>query len=122
MGWERYLRMNWATAAEFNDLEAKLAQQRHKYVVKTVEQHARIAELEADLGRVALLARSLADVCLKKGLLSEAELHAQMLASDLEDGIGDQRLDPKVVMPGESKLADLEPLVTKPRIPPRKRL
>lgn len=89
---------------------------------KTSVERAR--ELEYDLGRVALLARALAEVCLKKGLLSQAELGAMLLEVDIADGAGDGSLDPRVVMPGESKLADLEPYRPPPqrvRKKPRRR-
>jgi len=69
----------------------------------------RIEALEDDLGRVALLARALADLCLSKGLLTKEELVRQLLQADLADGKQDQRLQAKVVMPGESKPADKEP-------------
>ena len=83
---------------------------------RTSAQHAR--ELEHSLWRVALLARALAEVCLKKGLLSESELGAMLAEVDMADGVGDGILDPWVVMPGESKLADLK---AHPPPPPRVR-
>jgi hypothetical protein len=75
---------------------------------KTGAQHAR--ELEDDLGRVALLARALAEVCLQKGLMTREELGRMIEQVDMADGSLDGKLDPKVTLPGESKLAELEPL------------
>ena len=83
----------------------------------------RTRALEDDLARVALLARSLAELCLEKGLLTEAELGRKIVEVDLADGVGDGRLDPAVALPGEQKLAKLEPLPERPivRRKPRKR-
>ena len=74
---------------------------------KTATERAR--QLEDDLARVALLTRSLAELCLKKGLFTRAELRAMLLAVDFADGTQDGGLEPSVLMPGEQKLADLEP-------------
>src|SRR5688572_21527763 len=74
---------------------------------KTAADRAR--ELEDDLGRVALLARALAEVCIRKGLMTEAEVGQVLKEVDLADGSADGKLDPSVLLPGESKLADLEP-------------
>lgn len=54
---------------------------------------ARIAQLEDDLGRVALLTRALMDAVLKKGLLSQVEIAEMMTKADLSDGTRDGKLD-----------------------------
>jgi hypothetical protein len=81
-----------------------------------------VQDLERDLGRVALVARSLAELCIRKGVFSAEEFEAQFRESDLADGVSDGRLDPKVVKPGEQKLADLKPIPREPTpAPPKKR-
>jgi len=54
---------------------------------------ARVAQLEDDLGRVALLTRALMDAVLKKGLLSQVEIAEMMTKADLSDGERDGKLD-----------------------------
>jgi hypothetical protein len=76
---------------------------------------ARIERLERDLGRVALVARTLADLCIAKGVFNGDEFEAHFREADLADGIGDDRLDASVAKPGERKLAELKPLADKPR-------
>jgi hypothetical protein len=59
----------------------------------------RVADLEGDLGRVALLARALMDACIKKGLLTQLEIAQMLRAIDASDGVEDGRLDPKMYRP-----------------------
>ncbi len=54
---------------------------------------ARVAQLEDDLGRVALLTRALIDAVLKKGLLTQVDLAEMMAKADLSDGVRDGKLD-----------------------------
>ncbi|HZE98417.1 MAG TPA: hypothetical protein VE981_15400 [Planctomycetota bacterium] len=54
---------------------------------------ARVAQLEDDLGRVALLTRAMMDAILKKGLLSQVELAEMMTKADMSDGTRDGKLD-----------------------------
>jgi hypothetical protein len=107
-------------ASDVEQLEQRLGKSLTSARKSRVSHGRRIRELESGLGRVALLARSLAELCLAKGLITAEELRAQMLATDMEDGAGDGRLDPQVAHPGESKLADLEP-IRPPTKPGRKR-
>jgi len=53
----------------------------------------RIAQLEDDLGRVALLTRALMDAILKKGVLSQVEIAEMMTKADMSDGTRDGKLD-----------------------------
>ena len=62
---------------------------------------ARVADLEADLGRVALLARALMDACIKKGVLSQLDIAQMLWAIDASDGVEDGRLDPKMLRGGK---------------------
>ncbi len=121
MGLEGYFLHDFFTAREFNDLEERLRRERFFERRRRDAQHRQIEETEDELGRVALLARSLAELCIAKGLITTDELRKQMLATDLEDGQGDGKLDPRVVMPGESKLADLDPIEPSPAKRPKKK-
>jgi len=56
-------------------------------------QEARIAQLEDDLGRVALLTRALMDAILKKGILTQVEIAEMMTKADMSDGTRDGKLD-----------------------------
>ena len=58
---------------------------------------ARVADLESDLGRVALLARALMDACIKKGVVSQLDIAQMLRAIDASDGVEDGRLDPKML-------------------------
>ena len=53
----------------------------------------RVKQLEADLGRVALLTQALMDAILKKGVLSQIEIAEMMTQVDMSDGVRDGRLD-----------------------------
>jgi hypothetical protein len=53
----------------------------------------RMAQLEDDLGRVALLTRALMDAILKKGVLSQVDIAEMMTKADLLDGERDGKLD-----------------------------
>jgi hypothetical protein len=58
---------------------------------------ARVAQLEDDLGRVALLTRALMDAILKKGVLSQIEIAEMMTKADMSDGERDGKLDLKTL-------------------------
>jgi hypothetical protein len=53
----------------------------------------RVAQLEDDLGRVALLTRALMDAILKKGVLTQLEVAEMMTKADMADGERDGKLD-----------------------------
>lgn len=102
MSWTRYFLHDFWTAREFNALEDKLKRQRdleRKRRSRQTEERAtleaRIAELEDDLGRVALLAPALAEASIAKGLVTQDELVAVMRKVDLLDGVADGKLDPQ---------------------------
>ncbi|HVS18914.1 MAG TPA: hypothetical protein VMT18_09970 [Planctomycetota bacterium] len=77
---------------------------------RVTSQEERIEALETQLGRVAMLARALAELGLDKGAFTREELERALLESDLADGQTDGVLDPDVALPGEERAADLEPL------------
>ena len=117
---QRFFQPGLYTSQEFAELERNLETRRKFDSERTRAQKERIAELEDDLGRIALVLRSLAELCIQKGVLTPAELKQRMLAADLDDGVADQRLDPKALIPGESRAARaVEREVPKPQ--PRKR-
>ena len=108
-------------ASDANDRDKRRSRARVGGMLHRAKTGQSPSQLDASIGRVALLARATAELCIAKGLFTEAELRQRLSEVDMADGAEDGRLDADVVMPGESKLADLEPLVDKPRIPPRKR-
>ena len=63
----------------------------------------KVADLEAALGRVALLNKALTDAILKKGLLTQLELAQAMTAADTSDGERDGRLDLHTLGGGKPK-------------------
>jgi hypothetical protein len=80
----------------------------------------RIDLLAEGVGKVALLTRSLAELLLKKGIITHKELKAQFSKTDLADGVKDQSLNPKLSLPGEGMLPN--PNHKLPRPKPRKRI
>ena len=53
----------------------------------------RVANLEDDLGRVALLTQALIDAILKKGVITQVDLAEMMARQDVSDGERDGKLD-----------------------------
>ena len=109
-------------AIDANDREHRRSRARVGGMLNRAKAGQSPSQLDASIGRIALLARATAELCMAKGIFTEAELRQRLTEVDMADGAEDGRLDPDVVMPGETKLADLKPIVDKPRIPPRKRL
>src|SRR5262245_34103110 len=70
---------------------------------------ARVGTLAADAGRVAWLVRTLAELCLTKGVCTRDELARMLLEVDRADGKEDGRVSAKAVMPGESAPAAPSP-------------
>ena len=58
----------------------------------------KVEDLEAALGRVALLNKALTDAILKKGLLTQLEMAQAITAADTADGVRDGRLDLKQLL------------------------
>lgn len=77
---------------------------------QSANQEERVAALELALGRVAMLARALAELGLAKGAFTREEIERALVEADLGDGEGDGGLDPEVALPGEERAAELEPL------------
>ncbi len=99
MSWTRYLLHDFWTAREFNriDNERRTANRVRRRRVRLdgqriQEQSARIEQLEDDLGEAMLVVRTLADLCIRKGLISEAEFAAHAEHLDGLDGVVDGKL------------------------------
>jgi hypothetical protein len=75
----------------------------------------RIDLLEGGLGKVALLACSLAELLLKKGIITHEELEAQFCKTDLADGIKDQSLNPQLSLPGKVMFPDQKEKLPRPK-------
>lgn len=90
MGLGRFLLHDFFTASEFNVMEKEFNHHRSRQ-----DNHGlRIEQLERDLGYTTLLARALAEACLKKGVLTQEELHAMVREVDVADGRLDGRASP----------------------------
>ncbi len=63
----------------------------------------RLEEFEDDLGRMALLCRALAEVCIRKGVLTHNDLAAMIGEMDMADGVQDGKLDPKKIRPSRGE-------------------
>jgi multidrug resistance efflux pump len=68
----------WFTKPELASLNSKLEWQQQR----DQQQDARIEELRADLERMSLLAKTLAELCVERGVLTREQLHDRMLAHD----------------------------------------
>ena len=99
MSWTRYLLHDFWTASEFNRIEA--SDRRTRRAQRRSRQHAReerealghrVEELEQELAESALLLRSLAELCMEKGVLSPEEIAAKVELIDSRDGEVDGRM------------------------------
>ena len=97
---------------ELSELRLMVRRARQAQRSSSATLEARLDELEVGVGRVALLLRALAELTLERGLIRPEDLAAKIKSVDEADGAKDESLDPRVVLPGESKLADLDPLTT----------
>ena len=109
MGLERYFLHDFFTAHELNELERRTRSERAFQHRQRLSALKRAEAAEDELARVALLARSLAELCLAKGLITAEELRQRMLTVDAVDGKRDARLAPGLVEPGSTKPKVREP-------------
>jgi hypothetical protein len=109
MRWARFFLNDFYTALELEELDERMSSLLRANREIRTSSRARIEALEDGLGRVALLARSLAELCLEKGLVTRDELAERLRGVDLADGTEDRRLHPKVALPGESRPAEPAP-------------
>ena len=114
--------MDWIHYLNEGTLAGRLArlEKRNSEMARRLGRSGRVTAkmLQDDLGRMALLLRSVTELCIEKGVFSDGELARKLEQVDIADGVTDGRLDPDVVMPGEEQLADLQPL---PMIKKKKR-
>lgn len=68
----------------------------------------RLSAAQRDIGRVALVTRALAELLIAKGVITQAELLAQIERTDLADDVADGELAADAVLPG-SKVASKRP-------------
>lgn len=97
---------NFWTAREFGRMDVQMRRRARTARKGRVQIRKQVDELEEDLGRIALLCRALAEVCIKKGVLTHNELAAMIGEVDLADGVQDGRLDPKKLRPGQGTKGD----------------
>lgn len=92
MGLARWLFNDFFTAHELDQLDRRAAEREDRTEDELDALHDALARVRADLDRVSLLAKSLADLCVERGVLTREQLHDKVLALDLADGVRDGRL------------------------------
>lgn len=95
MSFSRYFLNGIFTGQELDRIDERLEQEQLLRDEEQQEISEEIGQLRADFERLALLTRSLAELCLEKGVLSKDELKTRMFELDLADGTQDGRLDPR---------------------------
>jgi len=88
------------------ELRARLEAVRVERTNRMRKAQARVLQLEEDVARVALLARALAELCLKQGTFTKRQLAEQLVATDVVDGALDFGLDPALTLPGEERVLE----------------
>ena len=86
MGLTRWMFSDWFTAHELDELDRRNAERDARTEDELDELNDALVELRADLERVSLLAKSLADLCIERGVLTREQLHDKLLALDSADG------------------------------------
>ncbi len=86
MGLARWIFNDWFTAHELDQLDRRNAEREERTEDELDALHDSLVRLRADLERVSLLAKSLADLCIERGLLTREQLHDKLLALDRADG------------------------------------
>lgn len=99
MSWARYLIHDFWTAREFNRRDEerrrtnRASRMRARARTRDIDDNrARIGELEQDLAEATLLLRTLADLCVQKGVLTADEVAAKAEELDALDGTIDGRI------------------------------
>ena len=104
MGISRYLFNDWFTAAELDAMDRKMELHhlhRQEAVERTRALEERVGRLELDLGRVALLARALAEACVTQGVLPLEVVKQEIERCDVFDGEFDGMLATRYAHPDE---------------------
>jgi len=109
MSWTRYLKHDFFTAQELNDVERRfdrIANREHQRgrSAKAVQQ--RVEELEDELGRMSLFVCVLMELGLGKGAFTMEEFQAAIGEADRRDGDADGKLDPDWMKSDEERDAD----------------
>lgn len=108
----RYLFNDWYTAHELDDMERRLEVDQRmglRTSRRTHDLQTRVERLEQDLGRVALLARALAEACVAHGALPLEAVKREIERCDHFDGAADGRLDASYAHPEEVAMQELAP-------------
>jgi hypothetical protein len=103
MSWTRYLFHDYFTAKELNRIDAAAERRRRITSSERTDLRRLCSELEDDLGRLALLVHALAEVCVRKGVLTREEITAMMAEVDMLDGVADGKLDPNALRPKDER-------------------
>lgn len=96
MRWDRWLNPGWLNALELEELDARIDRMRVEHRGERVR---KLRKAERDVARLALVVRSFAELAIAKGLITKAELLAQIERTDLADGVADGELDAESVVP-----------------------
>ena len=70
---------------------------------------ARINELEADVGRLALVVVTLTETIVRKGVATREELRTLVSEVDVLDGAADGKFDPAALRPAKAETPPTEP-------------
>ncbi len=92
MSWTRYLLHDFWTARQFNAMEDQLKARRKVSTRQRLRVSEKVEELEDELDRLALFSRSLAEACIRKGVVSRSDLAAVMKEIDVADGGEDGKI------------------------------
>jgi hypothetical protein len=96
----RWLLKDLLSSVEIDGFGRRLGRASHAAPVSSSSTHDEIVQLRADVARIALLTRSLADLCIERGVLTPGQLKEKMLALDLTDGREDGRMDLRDALDG----------------------
>jgi hypothetical protein len=93
MGISRWLLNDWFTAHELDVMDARHERDLSRHALGEQKQDRELAALRADLGKLAVLTKALATLCIEKNVLTAAELKAKVFEVDRSDGLVDGALD-----------------------------
>ena len=93
MGISRWLFNDWFTAHELDAMDSRHFASVYRHQRGQEKQDDELAVLRADVGKLALLTKSLATLCVEKNVLTRDELKAKLFEIDLSDGVRDGALD-----------------------------
>ena len=82
----------WSQRSDIEKLKVQAARSSKHAEFAKATQKARIAELERDVGELALLSKALMQIILERQLCTGEELEALMREIDLADGVEDGRI------------------------------